>query len=207
MVRLIRNLLLTSLLLFSLFGQSQERKNYFPAWSFEQRDANIHGLSFGLTSIQFNHADFQTNSNTNGVKVEAFGGLLFLLFWANSGGGVVPESDSVFQRKNELDPIKEKVNGVNFSLTGPFCNCRVNGFSLGTLALFNTKVNGVSFSLLNFVMEKNGIQLALSNGSYKLNGLQLGLFNKSVKLKGIQIGLWNKNQKRSLPFINWNFKG
>jgi hypothetical protein len=24
-------------------------------------------------------------------------------------------------------------------------------------------------------------------------------------LKGAQIGLWNKNQKRSLPFINWNF--
>jgi hypothetical protein len=37
-------------------------------------------------------------------------------------------------------------------------------------------------------------------------GVQIALFNSSMNFKGIQIGLWNKNQKRSLPFINWNFK-
>jgi hypothetical protein len=52
----------------------------------------------------------------------------------------------------------------------------------------------------------NGVQLGgLANFSKKMDGLQIALFNKSENFRGLQIGLWNVNQKRKLPFINWNF--
>jgi len=53
--------------------------------------------------------------------------------------------------------------------------------------------SGIQIGIENYILEK-GI------------GLQIGVFNKAVNFKGIQLGIWNKNQKRSLPFINWNFK-
>ncbi|MGQ2982199.1 LA_2272 family surface repeat-containing protein [Flavobacterium sp.] len=56
----------------------------------------------------------------------------------------------------------------------------------------------------------SGVQIGMLNGAYgkaeKFSGVQIGLFNNAKKLKGIQIGLINRNEKRILPFFNWNFK-
>lgn len=194
-----------SLLLLNatLFAQTEKRKNYFPAWTFHQKNINVHGFSFGLTSVDFN--DNIENTVTNGAKVEVFGGLLLLVFMMNMGG-IIPDGDSTYNAYMQREPIDDWVNGFNLSPTGTLCNCNVNGFSGGTIASMNMKVNGVSFTPLNYVLDHNGLQLAISNQSYHMKGLQIGLFNKAVKLKGLQFGLWNKNRKRSLPFVNWNFK-
>lgn len=59
-------------LFFSLswngFGQDLRRKNYFPIWSFHQKNANIHGISIGL----FNWNGEQ-NTYTNGIRLELIG--------------------------------------------------------------------------------------------------------------------------------------
>jgi len=52
---------------------------------------------------------------------------------------------------------------------------------------------------------KNDAQQLVINGAKYLKGLQIGLVNKSQKIKGVQIGLWNKSDKRSLPFLNFQF--
>jgi hypothetical protein len=68
------------------------------------------------------------------------------------------------------------------------------------------KVNGVSINLLwNLYKEINGVSIGFVNQTATTRGLQIGVVNRTNKLKGIQLGLWNKNEKRALPFINWNF--
>ncbi len=88
-------------------------------------------------------------------------------------------------------------------------------YSSGVLAaLFGTATNegkGLQVAgLHNDYKIFTGLQIGILNGAYgkaeKFTGLQIGLFNNTKKLRGIQIGLINRNEKRILPFINWNFK-
>lgn len=97
-------------------------------------------------------------------------------------------------------------NGLLVSLTGTFSD-QVNGISIsGWMSLGNT-INGISINpLWNLYFRINGLSISLFNSTIETKGTQIGLINKTLKLKGIQIGIWNKNEKRSLPFINWNFK-
>jgi len=59
---------------------------------------------------------------------------------------------------------------------------------------------------VHFTGVQAGLYNDLENKSESFTGLQVGLFNRTKKLRGIQIGLININEKRILPFINWNFK-
>jgi hypothetical protein len=212
----------------SIFGQT--KRNYFPIWTYHQKNVNIHGVSVGLGTASVN----VRNVNTNGVKVELLGvGLLVFM---------IPRSP-IAQDREEFDtlmksPISERINGAVISATGTVCDCKINGLTLGPLAQINRQVNGISLSVyMNFTQIINGVQLGvgfnqvhkmngvqlgglLSNSAYELNGIQvgienrakeangvqIGLFNKSDSLNGIQIGLWNVNEERKLPLINWNFK-
>ena len=75
-------------------------------------------------------------------------------------------------------------------------------------ALFNDAyyMNGLQVGFSNNGHKIKGLQIGiLGNNTHEMKGVQIGLINKSKKLKGLQIGLWNVNQKRKLPFINWNF--
>lgn len=131
--------------------------------------------------------------------------------------------------------IREIVNGINIS-SGSWGELKYNGITLALIAqngnmqngiavagVWNsiTKSNGISICLLlnesfyangiqvaitNHIVSFNGISIGLFNKTNLLNGVEIGLFNRSKRTRGIQIGLWNKNEKRQLPFINWNFK-
>jgi hypothetical protein len=88
-------------------------------------------------------------------------------------------------------------------------------YSKGLLmALFTTQTHeGKGLQLAAFHNDYNsftGLQIGAFNGAYgkaeKFTGVQIGIFNNTKKLKGIQIGLINRNEKRILPFFNWNFK-
>jgi hypothetical protein len=193
-----KNLLPILLLLISLTTFGQKKKNYFPVWTYHQRNINIHGVSVGAYSIR----DKPRNTNTNGIKLELIGIGFFIPLIPQSP---VAQTDSSFiQFQNE--PISERINGISLSATGTACDCIINGITAGLVGQIQYKVNGISAAILmNFTQIHNGIQGGLFNETYKMSGLQIGGFNKSHKTKGIQIGLWNINEKRKLPIFNWNF--
>ncbi len=207
--------ILVLLLLFSesSFAQEKNKKNYFPIWTFHQRNIKIHGISLGIGSLPLSKPRY---TNTNGIKIEIIGTGLFVL--------LAPKSN-VAQTKEEYlrlkrTPISERINGLNLSLTGTTCQSITNGVSAGLLGQFNYQVNGISLSLLkNFTQVHNGIQIAAENESYYMNGLQIGvvngghisagmqtgLFNMVEYLKGIQIGLFNgASDLRGIQIGIWN---
>jgi hypothetical protein len=205
--------ILKIILLLFLFtsGKAQQRKNYFPCWSFHQKNADIHGISIGIGSTLNNFK----NTNTNGIRLELIGAGIVVPLIPYSP---ITETDSSEYRY----PVSEKINGINISLSGTVCDGVVNGLSIGTVGNIIYKVNGVSvIGFLNFVHVSNGIQFAfISTSNNKINGLQIGAFNesnhtkglqlgivnRSKDLRGIQFGVWNKNGRRSLPIVNWQFK-
>lgn len=179
----------------------QNKKNYFPIWTFHQRNINIYGVSIGLASLGL--AEKPKNTNTNGIKIELIGAGVVVPLIPRSP---VAENDSVFQ-KIQRDTISERINGLSLSATGTVCNCITNGISIGLIGQIEHKVSGLSASIfMNFAQTHNGIQIGMYNGSYRMRGLQIGLFNESRQSKGFQIGIWNINEQRKLPIINWNFR-
>lgn len=212
-----KSLIIISTILFALFTTSsygqvavEKKRNYIPAWTFQQDSINIHGISVGL----FPADEESKGTNTNGIRLELIGpGIVLPLI----PGSQVAQTENEFAELNKI-PFSEKVNGLNLS-SGTYCHCKVNGFTVSAIAQNYVQVNGVATSLfLNISQKHNGVMMALVNDVYRMNGLQLGLGNKSiemkgvqvglvnrsVKLKGIQLGLWNINAKRKLPIINWN---
>lgn len=193
---------------------AQEKKNYCPIWSFHQNNINIYGVSVGLGS--FNSES--KNTNTNGIKIELIGGG-FIAPLASGSPSPTPEMLSLIEKDGVYSEV---INGLNISLSGSVCDCKTNGIQLGLIGHLNNTVNGISgaflmnysekhnglqFSLFNESLVMKGLQFGISNNAYISKGLQIGLFNDGGDIKGIQIGLWNENDKRRLPFINWNFKG
>lgn len=192
-------ILLLYLFTLSSYGQININKDYFPIWTYHQDSINIHGFSLGLLSLNTN----PRYTNTNGIKFELIGiGFLAAPFMPQSP---IVYSDSSLNELLKI-PISENINGLNLSTTGSICNCYTNGISAGIILQYQTQVNGVSTSIFNLIQIQNGIMVGIINETYILNGLQIGLYNISENLFGIQIGLWNENQKRKLPFINWNFE-
>ena len=86
----------------------------------------------------------------------------------------------------------------------------LKGFSAAVLTNKVYIGQGAQIGGFNDFKQFTGFQLGLyndlENKSESFTGLQIGLINKTKKLRGVQIGLFNKNERRSLPFINWNFK-
>ena len=190
---------LTTLLLFlTVFASAQKKKIYFPAWTFQQNNTNIYGLSVGL----WNFAEQPKRTTTNGLRLSLIGEGI-LVAWMPASP--TPANDSLF-RIQKAEPYSERINGINISGTGTAGAYDINGISLGLIGHAVKRVNGISVSALNFALQHNGIQLGVFvNESYKMRGIQIGVFNKSRSTKGIQIGFWNVNEKRKLPLVNWNF--
>ena len=98
------------------------------------------------------------------------------------------------------------MNGVSFSPLGNLME-KHNGISLSILGNEAYIANGLFIGLGNLAVDFNGIEIGVINTVVGHGvGIQIGLFNEAKDFKGIQLGLWNKNEKRSLPFVNWNFK-
>ncbi|WP_459073709.1 LA_2272 family surface repeat-containing protein [Halocola ammonii] len=179
----------------------------------------MHGIAIGLGDLQKDSC----NSTVNGLKVEILGlgvGVGFL----NSNTISEDSATHASLIDNPVRRTKNQVNGFNISLFGTIDDLRVNGVSLGGLAQYidfvqgvqitgvnsriSGKISGVQLSgAYNNAIICHGIQMSLlGNKAFDLKGIQIGLFNNSEITRGFQFGLWNVNEKRSLPFINWNFK-
>ena len=216
---LLRKVITTSFLLLTLISllKAQDKKNYYPIWTYHQKDINIYGLSVGLGSF----TSEIKNTNTTGIKIELLGAGFFTPL---SPGPLIngdEEIAKVVQKSLKNDSFSERINGIIISTSGSVCDCKLNGIALGIIGHVNTYVNGLSIAgLMNTTEVHNGLQIALYIETYVVNGvqigvlnnalqargLQIGLINDSKNLKGIQFGLWNVNQKRKLPIINWSFK-
>lgn len=114
--------------------------------------------------------------------------------------------------ENNLDTSPDKINKIN-GLQLSIINMEptvTNGLEISFSSNIGAPsvVNGVSISpLYNIHHTSNGFVISLiANIGQKCRGLQIALFNSCKDSQGVQIGFWNENQKRKLPFINWNFK-
>ncbi len=215
---------LAILLCMGFAGNAQEYKNVFPVGTYHIPNTTINGVSVGFLTIPGDHS-----GNTNGLKIELVGSGLALMATPYS-----PVSESAQEYKEVMDRSFFTNNGLVLSFSGSICDCVTNGISLGMVGHLNREVNGISgagifnyaekhngiqlcifvsgayqtaglqSAITNTAIISDGIQLGINNKSKQHKGLQLGLINRAKKHSGLQLGLWNVNEKRTLPFINWN---
>ena len=182
-------------------------KNVF--WFTPCKVENINGLAFGVFSenIKNDHYYEKDSLTINGLNLEVnpFSIMSMLMYPAFIG----PYPDSIeFYHEILKKDIETKINGININPINTINESEINGLNITGLITLVDEINGFSFSGISaFSYSLKGIGIAgIYNRATIAKGLQIGLVNKSVNSKGIQIGLWNTNGKRSLPFINWQFK-
>lgn len=168
---------------------------------------NIYGIAIGpvgseaicnLTYTRYSH----------GLNLQIPGQGFLQVFYINKTGigetEQTPENDSL--AAYDTLPVRAVHNGLMFSPFGTFTP-KVNGISLSLFMSLGQTVNGVSINTFwNLYNKIYGVAIGAVNTVGTVKGVQIGIVNETAKLHGLQFGLWNKNQKRSLPFINWNFK-
>jgi len=204
-------ILLSLLITLQTYGQINKKRPII--WVIPSLDTRINGVAVGFMINSLKETDSVLTTEINGLNIEIIGvGLLLLLAPSDP---IYHKSDSAYFDNSYVDTIinsynsaKYKVNGISISLAGTVGHdININGINLSGLNTLTGKTNGLSTSILiNMNGVVNGVSVAvLLNKTIQTKGLQIGLFNQTKRLRGFQIGLWNKNEKRSLPFINWNF--
>ncbi len=210
---------LTTILNSQKLPDTSETKIVRNFFSFVPADVDrINGLSFGAWAA--NLKSDKDSLKVNGMNLEINPVILFIY----ARGAIFPldiDNDSAFLESRKYNIAD--IDGLNISIPGyanldsringlcitPLTTCagEINGVSLSSITNCSYKLNGISIcGIYNYSNNLKGLQISLFNNANKLRGIQLGLFNKSKKLRGFQFGLWNKNAKRSLPFINWQFR-
>jgi len=196
----------------SVLGQDYKKENQH---SYKKRDFvyytpsetdQINGLAIGAWAQ--NTRDYRDSLEINGLNIE-INPVIF--FGYMRGVFTIRYQDSIeyYLNKKKKNYYGLTVNGFNLSLPGNVNDiATINGFNLTLLTSSLGRVDGFSLSgLINTCYLLNGVSISgLYNSATKVKGVQIGLINKTTSLRGFQIGLWNKNGKRSLPFINWQFK-
>ena len=168
----------------------------------------INGIALGFRAKNIKNELYNERDSLviRGLNLEINPFAIFSLFSAQLSG---PYPDSI-NTYNEI--IKKdwqvKVHGLNISLLTTINEMRIRGINLTGLISVVDEIHGVSISgINNFSYIMNGLSIAgIRNRATIARGVQIGLFNKSTELRGFQFGLWNINGRRSLPFINWQFK-
>ncbi|WP_299107439.1 hypothetical protein [uncultured Tenacibaculum sp.] len=215
---------------FGINAQKSKRKLRPILWTIHSKNTDIIGASIGILPKEVFRDS--TLTRTFGVRIEAPGlGLLLPL----APRSPISTSEKSYQASLHQEPIEvvyginlssgslanTQINGISGALIGQYL-IKMNGISFATLGNLIERNNGISVAIVgnetyktngisasisgNSTVKLNGMQIGGYNETKHLNGVQIGIFNTSKKSKGIQIGLWNKNEKRTLPFINWNFK-
>ena len=168
-------------------------------------------IGFPQDSLKFEkHFRYKPTEVVNGLAVS--GGYIS---FADVNGISISGGVQALRKVNGVsfsgyDNYAYKSNGLHLSL-----NASVAYHSRGALisAMNSGVVDGIGLQMAGFndFIDFKGLQIGLWNNidglANSFYGVQLGLFNSTRKLRGLQLGLWNKNEKRSLPFINWQFKG
>jgi len=209
-----KRLLIIFLILINLQVFGQHNKSRPIIWYIPSIHTNINGLAVGFIINSLKDTVPISATVVNGLNIELIGLGLFLPLAPSSP--IYCEADSFYCRTKNLDSVvnsynlaKYKINGISLSAGGlGGQDIQINGINLSGINTLTGKTNGFSAcALININGVVNGVSIGgLVSNTIQTKGLQIGLFTKTKRLRGFQIGLWNVNEKRSLPFINWNFK-
>ncbi len=182
------------------------KRNFF--WYTPNKVEEINGLALGAwpENLKNNEIQEPDSLKINGLNIEINPAVLFILIrgvWTRRN-----PNDICYYYDQVKNKHKAKLNGANISVLGTIGSIKINGLNIGGLNTIADQINGVSIcGLNNFAYEHNGVSIAVfRNRAIVAKGIQISLFNKAIDLRGFQFGLWNVNGKRSLPFINWQFK-
>lgn len=158
----------------------------------------INGFALSLLTIPCSNKD---SLKVRGVCIEMGLGAFAI------GYGSFLAKDSILYSR-EPDSTTVKIKGVCLSLLGSIGETEISGFYATFGVTGVNKLKGLSITGFNTITDEfRGVCISgLRNQSRKGRGIQIALWNSCKDLRGIQIGLWNKNGKRSLPFINWQFR-
>lgn len=163
---------------------------------FESSAKTINGIDLNLNPVEIIYTPFVTFNSI----ISFLNGYMIFDGSSNSttfdAGGINGE-----ELKSRI------INGIYFGMYDSSYKKNISGINLNVFGSISSVSNGITISgVINSQDEMNGISFAvLGNNDLKVNGVQIGLTNFAKNLNGFQIGLWNTNEKRSLPFINWNF--
>lgn len=176
--------------------------SYGIAW-IPAKAPNVYGVAIGLIGSE-TVCNLDYTRHSHGLNVQLVGQGIFQPFYIKSLKNLYALPDSV-QKKLKASFMRSFHNGLVLSTFGTMTH-KTNGIAISPWMSFGGKLNGIAFNMLwNLYYDMNGASIGLVNHALNVKGVQIGLLNRTKKLKGIQIGLWNKNEKRSFPFINWDF--
>lgn len=183
------------------------QKNIF--WFTPCNIEKINGVAIGFYTKNWKNDKYNLRDTLiiNGLNLEINPFGFIAIFNPERLNGPYPDSLSYYYKTVSKD-WRVKVRGVNISLTNTINEMRIKGFNLTGLFTAVDEINGVTISgFKNFSYLMNGVSIAgIQNRATLAKGVQIGLFNKATDMIGFQFGLWNENGKRSLPFVNWQFK-
>jgi hypothetical protein len=197
----------------SIAKYNYTRRNFF--WFTPGKVDEINGLALGLWPENTKPVipPVERSLKVNGLNIEVNPVMVFIIpiglasLSRKDTLHKLPDSTRYFSG-NGKGKYEAKITGVNLSFFGTLADAQLNGLNIGGLTTQVENINGVSVSgLTNSAGVVNGICIALlHNKAAAVKGIQIGLVNKAASLRGFQLGLWNRNEKRSLPFINWQFR-
>lgn len=209
-----------------------KRKFRGPIWTTHAEDTDIVGVS--LSFFGSHYSTDMGNNRTFGLRVEPspFSIFEFLfdntllssdeekfnkrinnpanqqIYGINISTGTSEDLDVYGVSVVALGQYYHRANGLMLAVVNKIE--KANGLIVGAGGNAVYRGNGVMISSVwgNGANYFNGVQISAFNTIVKNGaGIQIGLWNQAKKFRGIQIGLWNENDKRSLPIINWQFKG
>ena len=167
----------------------------------------VNGLAFGAWAE--NLRSDKDSLKINGVTIQA--NIVLIFIYIRGGGFTIQDIDNFetytldrLQKYNQAD-----LDGLVISVPGHLSSTSIiRGVTLSGLTFNSGEIHGVSISgLTNCSYVVKGVSLCGGyNSGNKVRGVQIGLVNRATSLRGFQIGLINTNGRRTLPFINWQFR-
>lgn len=171
------------------------------------KNSTINGLAIGFQPNTWHGAGIL---NINGLSISAspidpFIAVIYLDFCLDKELGEHDFNSRLYYPA--IDMSKEIYNGLIVGSFSPRVKC--NGVNIAAIMNYAKTMNGVSIAgLFNHHYSFKGVLIAgIRNKTTKGKGLQIGLLNRCQEGKLVQIGLLNRIGKRTIPFINFNFKG
>lgn len=177
------------------------------AWFTPNSVDEINGLALGAWAESMKGDDINERDSlkVNGINLEINPIMLFVLIRGAWNAGY-PDSLGYYHTAIENN-YSTTLNGINVGVLATVGNYRVRGISVGGITTVVDQMSGICITgFNNFAYVADGLQFSLiRNRATVARGIQVGIYNKATRLRGIQLGLWNVNERRSLPFINWQF--
>jgi hypothetical protein len=171
-------------------------------WFTPSKASEIRGVNLSLQTTNFSNVPLTVRGVNLGIDILSAYATMMFMFEAFKHNDMSKIVDTIDQSEKTVT-----VHGFHASIGG-FGGDEFKGVAInGGICMARQGYGFILTGFQNVVDDFRGITIAtLRNRSIRGAGLQIGLLNTCKHLKGVQIGLWNVNSKRSLPFINWNFK-